>query len=106
MRGTSARCPALQGARPRLPESSSTGGASVMASYLKRYRQGECEQVWAELLALGGRVREPGLYAEAQSVAHETMTRARANVEMLVPRLTSLGYQFAHPNGVFVPSDE
>ena len=77
-----------------------------MASYLKRYRQGECEQVWAELLALGGRVREPGLYAEAQSVAHETMTRARANVEMLVPRLTSLGYQFAHPNGVFVPSDE
>jgi hypothetical protein len=77
-----------------------------MASYLERYRRGEWEQVWAELLALGGRVREPRLYAEALSVAHEAMTRARANVEMLVPRLTSLGYRFAHPERVFVPSDE
>jgi hypothetical protein len=77
-----------------------------MASYLERYRQGECEQVWAELLALGGQIREPRLYAEALSVAHETMTRARANIELLVPRLTSLGYQFAHPDRVFVPADE
>jgi hypothetical protein len=77
-----------------------------MPSYLERYRQGECEQVWAELLALGGEVRDERLYLEAQSVAHETMTRARANIELLVPRLTSLGYQFAHPDRVFVPADE
>jgi hypothetical protein len=76
-----------------------------MASYLERYRQGECEQVWAELLALGGRVREPQFYAEAVSVAQETISRARANIESLVPRLTTLGYRFAHPNRVFVPTD-
>jgi hypothetical protein len=34
------------------------------------------------------------------------MTRARANIELLVPRLTSLGYGFAHPDRVFVPPDE
>jgi hypothetical protein len=77
-----------------------------MATYLERYRRGECEQVWAELLALGGRVREAGLHDEAVAVARETMTRARTNIEMLVPRLTSLGYSFAHPDRVFVPADE
>lgn len=77
-----------------------------MPGYLERYRRGECEEVWAELLALGGQVRDRPLYLEAQSVAHETMTRARANIELLVPRLTSLGYEFAHPDRVFVPADE
>jgi hypothetical protein len=77
-----------------------------MASYLERYRRGECEQVWAELLALGGRVREARLHEEAVAVSRETMARARANIEMLVPRLTSLGYSFAHPDRVFVPADE
>jgi hypothetical protein len=77
-----------------------------MPGYLERYRQGECEQVWAELLAQGGRIREQPLYDEALAVARETMRRARANIELLVPRLTSLGYQFAHPDRVFVPADE
>jgi hypothetical protein len=77
-----------------------------MPSYLQRYRQGECEQVWAELVALGGEVRRRPLFDEALAVAHETMTRARANIETLVPRLRSLGYRFAHPDRVFVPADE
>jgi hypothetical protein len=77
-----------------------------MPSYLQRYRRGECEQVWAELLALGSQVREQRLYAEALAVANETMTRVRANIELLVPRLKSLGYQFAHPDRVFVPADD
>jgi hypothetical protein len=77
-----------------------------MPTYLDRYRLGECEQVWAELLALGAQIREPQLLDQAKAVARETMTRARANIELLVPRLTSLGYQFAHPDCVFVPPDE
>jgi hypothetical protein len=77
-----------------------------MPSYLERYRLGECEQVWVELFALGGQIREQRLYADALSVVHETMNRARANIELLVPRLTALGYQFAHPDRVFVPADE
>jgi hypothetical protein len=77
-----------------------------MPGYLERYRQGECEQVWAELLAQGGRIRQQPLYDEALAVVRETMRRARANIELLVPRLTSLGYQFAYPDRVFVPADE
>jgi hypothetical protein len=84
----------------------SKGESGLMPSYLERYRQGECEEVWAELLALGGRIRDQELYPDVQAVAHETMTRARANIELLVPRLTSLGYQFAHRDRVFVPADE
>jgi hypothetical protein len=77
-----------------------------MPGYLDRYGQGECKQVWAELLAQGGRIRRQPLYDEALAVARETMRRARANIELLVPRLTSLGYQFAHPDRVFVPADQ
>jgi hypothetical protein len=77
-----------------------------MPSYLERYRQGEYEQVWAELLAFGGQVREQPLYADALSVAQETMNRARANVELLAQRLTAMGYRFAHPDRVFVAADE
>jgi hypothetical protein len=77
-----------------------------MPSYLDRYRNGECEQVWAELLAAGARVRGQPLCDEALAVARETMRRARANIELLVPRLQSLGYQFAHPDQVFIPADE
>jgi hypothetical protein len=70
--------------------------------YLERYRNGEREQVWAELLALGAQVREEPLFSDALAVARETMTRARANVETLVARLNKLGYKFAFPEWVFV----
>lgn len=65
-----------------------------MASFLSRYVQGEYEQVWAELLALGERVREEPLYSDALAVARETMRRVRYNIELLVPRLKDIGYQF------------
>jgi hypothetical protein len=77
-----------------------------MPSYLERYQQGQCEQVWAELAALGGQIRQQPLYTEALAVARETMSRARTNIELLVPRLTALGYRFAHPDRVFVAADE
>src|SRR5262249_441799 len=90
----------------QFPVTPGTGETPNVASYLERYRRGECKQVWAELVALGGRVRERALFAEAMSVARETMTRARANIELLVPRLKALGYQFAHPEEVFGAADE
>jgi hypothetical protein len=77
-----------------------------MPNYLERYLRGECEEVWAELRALGGRIRELPLYDEAQGVVRETMKRVRCNIELLVPRLTALGYRFAYPDRVFVPADE
>jgi hypothetical protein len=83
-----------------------------MPTYLERYLAGEREQVWAELSARGPAIRDEPLFAEAQAVARETMTRARANVALLVQRLTSLGYRFVsdalgpRPTPYAPPSDE
>ena len=77
-----------------------------MQTYLDRYRQGDCESVWAELLTLGGQIRKQPLFADAMAVAREAMTRARTNIELLVQRLKTIGYRFAHPDRVFVPSDK
>jgi hypothetical protein len=65
-----------------------------MKSFLQRYQRSDHEQVWRELVALGPTVREEPLYADALAVARETMRRARHNIELLVPRLSSLGFAF------------
>lgn len=68
--------------------------------YLQRYKQGECEPVWAELTALGDRVREPEVFEQARQVAEETMRRVRRNLEKLVARLRAMDYQFGvYPDG-------
>jgi hypothetical protein len=71
-----------------------------MESLLSRYRAGEHKQVWAELLALGEAIHEEPLFSEAYEVARETMSRVRTNVELLIPRLHSIGYKFGiYPDG-------
>ncbi len=68
--------------------------------YLERYANGEHEQVWAELQAMGPAVRSEPLYGEAREVANETMRRVRRNCERIIERLRSLGYKFGfYPNG-------
>ena len=69
-------------------------------NYLERYRNGEYEQVWSDLQALGAAVREEPHYSEAHAVAAETMRRVRWNCELLVSRLRALGYVFGtYPDG-------
>src|SRR5512142_1974934 len=69
-------------------------------SYLARYLNGEHEQTWAELQALGPAVRESPVYADARAVADETMQRVRRNCERLIERLRAMGYQFGvYPDG-------
>jgi hypothetical protein len=68
----------------------------VTHSFLDRYLLGEHEQVWAELTALGSAIQDEPLYGAALVVAHETMRRVRRNIEMLIPRLRRLGYEFGH----------
>lgn len=65
-----------------------------MSSYLDRYLNGEHVQVWDELIALGDTVRTEAIFPDAYAVAQEIMRRVRANVEILVPRLESIGYRF------------
>lgn len=69
-------------------------------NYLERYRNGEYEQVWSELQALGPAVRQEPYYSQASEVAAETMRRVRRNCERIVARLRSLGYAFGvYPDG-------
>jgi len=67
-----------------------------MSGFLERYRQGEYQEVWDELDALGVGVRERLVYSEALAVAHETMQRVRHNIEVVISRLEALGYQFGY----------
>lgn len=66
------------------------------AAYLERYLDGEDEQVWTELEALGAAVRAEPLYSDALTAACETMRRVRHNIETLILRLESLGYTFGY----------
>jgi hypothetical protein len=70
-----------------------------MGHFLDRYRRGEYKQVWDELLAQGEAIAQAPLWAEASAIAHETMQRVRQNIEILLPRLRQLGYQFGDPGG-------
>ena len=63
-------------------------------NYLERYRNGEFEQVWNEMLALGPAVRQEPHYSQAQAVAAETMRRVRRNCERLIDRLRAMEYVF------------
>lgn len=68
--------------------------------YLERYLNGEYQQVWEELDALGPEVRREPHYSAAKAVAAETMRRVQRNCALIVSRLEALGYQFGvYPDG-------
>ena len=69
-------------------------------NYLQRYRNGEHEQVWRDLQALGPAVRHEPHYSLAREVASDTMRRVRRNCERIVSRLHAAGYVFGlYPDG-------
>jgi len=68
-----------------------------MPTFEQRYLNGQYVEVWNDLIALGDRVRDKSVLSDAQSVADETMRRARHNLETLIPRLAAIGYRFAAP---------
>jgi hypothetical protein len=69
-------------------------------NYLKRYLNGDHEQVWNDLLSLGFAVRHPPYFDQAQAVALETMRRVRRNCERIVNQLQAAGYLFGvYPDG-------
>jgi len=72
-------------------------------TFSKRYRQGQHEQVWTALLALGEKVRAEPYLAQAQAVARETMARAATNVGRIFNRLQEVGFHFALPDLAYNP---
>src|SRR5262249_11099307 len=73
-----------------------SGAGMARSSYLDRYMHGDHERVWSELFAYGHDVRNQSLFLDALSVARETMTRVRWNLEQIIYRLNTLGYEFRH----------
>jgi hypothetical protein len=65
-----------------------------MPRWLERDQQGFHQEVYDELLALQAQVFEEPNYSEALLVARAMMSRVRANLELLIPRLKHLGYLF------------
>lgn len=64
---------------------------------LEWYLGGAHEDVWNELARAGPAALERPLATEAEAVARETMRRARANVERLIPRLQAAEWRFRYP---------
>jgi hypothetical protein len=61
---------------------------------VQRYRAGDYEAVWRDLMMLGPDVRKPAYNSSLEAVAKETISRAKHNFELIVQRLHSLNYQF------------
>ena len=69
-------------------------------NYLERYQNGEYEQVWKDLQALGEDIRKEPYHTQAREVAAETMRRVRRNCERIISRLRAWGYVFGtYPDG-------
>jgi hypothetical protein len=71
--------------------------------WLSRYQNGLQKEVWAEMLNLGARIREPNVLPFAVAVVRETMKRCRENIERLFNSLKEADYSFEYPNEIFVP---
>src|SRR4051812_207165 len=73
-------------------------------SWVARYRQGEHDAVWDEIVADGLALRaQPKQWADAAEVAAELMRRAGRNVERVREALDGLGYRFEAKDAVVVP---
>jgi hypothetical protein len=78
-----------------------------LETFLQRYQRGEHEPVWSDMLALGDAIRDEDVVADALAVVRETMRRARQNIEILIPRLTHLGYTFGYAAMIdYVPVED
>jgi hypothetical protein len=67
-----------------------------MDSFFRRYMQGDYQNVYNEIIALGEQIFSfPSLQDDTIEVTKEIMRRARFNLEsILIPRLHTLGYRF------------
>jgi len=68
-----------------------------MSNFYQRYQAGELVSVWNEIRALGGDVRAHPYREDVKGVVTEMANRIRYNVDLLVQRLRTDGYQFVWP---------
>src|SRR5437879_5421588 len=70
-------------------------------SYFERYQAGEHVPVWRDMRNIQWiHFQQDPSYADTLAdvmrVARETMARVKQNIDLLIPRLQSLGYQFGY----------
>jgi hypothetical protein len=73
-----------------------------MTNYYIRYKSGDCEAVFRELINHGKNVTEPAICADAMDVACELVDRSFKNLYHLSNRLRDLGYSFENPEDALV----
>ncbi|GCE20916.1 hypothetical protein [Dictyobacter kobayashii] len=64
-----------------------------MMSFYERYQQGYHQAVYDALFAKQDQIREPSLYEDASDVMRLMMQRVRINIEMIIQRLPTIGYE-------------
>lgn len=74
-----------------------------MLELYHRYLQGHYQEVYDELFLLQERVYDDHVREDGRLVAKEIMRRVRWNIELIIPRLRDVGYQFGE--GFWNPSD-
>jgi hypothetical protein len=77
-----------------------------MPALFDRYQRGDHLGVWDELHSMGARVRDAGVYEDAEAVARETVRRARANFETIIQRLDAMGYRFEDEEALAAKRDQ
>jgi hypothetical protein len=70
-----------------------------MPELFDRYQKGFYQEVYDELLLIQAHVFEEPIYEDALLVARAIMRRVRYNLELLIPRLQRMGYEFG--KGIF-----
>ncbi len=64
-----------------------------MSHWFERYQRGFHQEVYDELVAMKEQVLEPPIYQEALLVAQAMMRKIRHTIDVLIPRLKTLGYE-------------
>lgn len=78
-----------------------------MNQFLTRYLNGDREEVWQAMIAMGPVDREGEIYEHVYAVAQETMNRVNHNINTIIKRLERIEYNFALPEYVKIsPSTE
>jgi len=77
---------------------------TASAQFAERYAAGDMEAVWREIHGLD--LREPvseHIFKDIVECVRMTMRRVRSNIELLIPALSKLGYEFCDPEQIHVP---
>jgi hypothetical protein len=82
-----------RGLRRRAPKFAAATDV-VAERLLERYRSGDCQAVWSDLMRLGPAVRQKPYLEPAVAVCEEMIRRSRTNLLTLIQRLYQLDYQF------------